>query len=221
MTRHLIVGAAALVAAPYLLLQVRRPTRYVGRFFAWAMNRSHSALTDWGLGHVAIEPGIRALDVGCGGGRTVGKLATRASAGFVAGIDFAPGSVAVARATNRRAIEAGRVRIEQASVSTLPFPDATFDLVTAVETHYYWPNPPADLREVLRVLKPGGTALVVAEAYRRGATGALEERAMQLLGASLMTAEGHRTWFEAAGFRDVQVDENGRGWICVRGTRPA
>ena len=41
-----------------------------------------------------------------------------------------------------------------------------FDLVTAVETHFFWPDLPNDVREVLRVLKPGGTFLLIAEVYR-------------------------------------------------------
>ena len=40
------------------------------------------------------------------------------------------------------------------------------DVVTAVKTHYYWPDLHADLREILRVLKPGGALVVIAEAYR-------------------------------------------------------
>src|SRR5262249_11829798 len=45
-------------------------------------------------------------------------------------------------------------------------PDATIGIVTAVETHSYWPNPVGDLREILRALKPGGRLVLVAEAYR-------------------------------------------------------
>jgi len=46
-------------------------------------------------------------------------------------------------------------------VSQLPFPDDKFDLVTAVETHYYWPDLVADLQEIRRVLKPGGEIVLV------------------------------------------------------------
>jgi len=41
-----------------------------------------------------------------------------------------------------------------------------FDIVTAVETHYYWPNLATNVKEILRVLKPGGTFALIAEAYR-------------------------------------------------------
>ena len=59
-------------------------------------------------------------------------------------------------------ISSSRVRIQHASVAALPFPDRSFDVVTVVETHYYWPDLPASLREILRVLEPGGTFALIA-----------------------------------------------------------
>src|SRR5207302_8308907 len=148
-----------------LARQVRKPTWWFGRAVAWIMNKSHAGLTAWGLSHVTVEKRSKALDVGCGGGATIQRLAAMASEGTVSGIDYGSGSVATARATNAELIKAGRVDIQQGSVSQLPYPDHTFDLVTAVETHYYWPDLVADTREVLRVLKPGGTFVIIAEAY--------------------------------------------------------
>src|SRR5262249_1164596 len=153
----------------YLFKQVRRPDPFAGRLFLWMMNRSHSHLTDWGLKHVRIEGQFAILDVGCGGGRTIQKLAALAHDGTVDGVDYASCSVAASSAKNAELIRAGRVQIQQASVSRLPFPENKFDLVTAVETQYYWPDLTNDMREILRVLKPGGTLLILAEVYRKGA----------------------------------------------------
>ena len=222
MIRQLVTAGAALVAAPFVLGQVRKPTRWLGRLFLWSMNASHSALTDWGLGHVQIEPDSAILDVGCGGGRTIEKMAARASRGRVAGVDYSAESVAASRAQNRSAVEAGRVEIHQASVAQLPFPDGSFDLVTAVETHYYWPDLPANTREILRVLKPGGTLALIAEAYRGGPNDLGHRVVMAPLRAKLLSVEQHRELLAAAGFTNVQVDEErGHGWLCVTGTKPA
>jgi ubiquinone/menaquinone biosynthesis C-methylase UbiE len=219
--RQLILPLVALIAVPYVLNQVRRPTKWVGRVFLWSMNRSHSGVTDWGLTHAPIAPEFSILDVGCGGGRTIQKLAVAATAGRVAGVDYSVGSVNAARALNAASIRAGRVEIVQASVSHLPYPDTSFDLVTAVETHYYWPDLPGDLQEVLRVVKPGGTAVVIAEAYRGSGHDRAQRPVMKLLGATLMSGDEHREWFASAGFADVQLfEERSRGWMCVTGRKP-
>jgi len=135
-----------------LMEQARKPTGWLGRLFLRDFNRHHSKLTDWGLKHVPIEQGDTILDVGCGGGLTVHKLATIATNGKVYGVDFSEESVAYSQRTNQHWIEMGRVEIRQASVSQLPFPDTMFNLVTAVETTIFWPDLVTDMREVLRVL---------------------------------------------------------------------
>ncbi len=222
MTIRRIIGLiVGVIAVAYMIRQVRKPTRWVGRLFLWGMNRSHSSLTDWGLEHVRVEPSQTILDVGCGGGRTVQKMAAIATSGIVHGVDYSVGSVAASRALNAKGIDAGRVEIRLASVSQLPFPDRTFDLVTAAETHYYWPDLPRDAREILRVMKPGGTLIVIAESYKGSRSDALQGMAMRALGAAHMSLDEHRDWLAAAGFADVQVyEERNRGWMCVVGKRP-
>jgi ubiquinone/menaquinone biosynthesis C-methylase UbiE len=184
-TMKLLIDLGLLfVVLPYVVHQVRKPTRWVGRLFAWLMNVSHSGLTDWGLEHIVVEKDSIVLDVGCGGGRTIEKLAVLAPEGMIYGADYAKGSVAASRGKNSRLIEAGRVEIKQASVSDLPFPNDKFDLVTAVETQHYWPHLVRDMQEILRVLAPGGTLLVIAESYKNGKNEALQWPVMKLLKSS-------------------------------------
>jgi len=83
-----------------------------------------------------------------GGGRTVSKLAAIATQGKVYAVDYSDESVAATKRTNVRWMDLGRVEIRRGSVSQLPFPDGMFDLVTAVETHFWRPNLPGDMREV-------------------------------------------------------------------------
>jgi SAM-dependent methyltransferase len=207
--------------AVYLVNQVRKPTKWVGRLFLWMMNMSHSGVTDWGLKHVAIEEDFMILDVGCGGGRTIEKLAALAAQGTVYGVDYAAGSVAASSAKNAQLVQAGRVQITRASVSRLPFAAEKFDLVTAVETQYYWPDLVNDMREVLRVLKPGGTLVVIAESYRKGANDWLHGPAMKLVRSANLSVAEQRELFAAAGFDDIQIsEERAKGWICGVGKKP-
>lgn len=212
--------AAAFTA--FLVSQVRKPSRVFGRFMASTMNASHSTMTDWGLQHVRIEKQFTILDVGCGGGRTIRKHATAASEGMVYGVDYAAGSVAASRAENRDAIEKGRVQVERASVSHLPFSDEKFDLVSAVETIYYWPDPVEDLQEILRVLKPGGRVIVICETYIGGRWSSFKGPAMKLLRAKNFSMDEYKQLLVSAGYIEVQVlVEPSRGWICAVGKRPS
>jgi SAM-dependent methyltransferase len=220
------VGAVAGAAVGGLLMirasaQCRKPTDRGGRAVLARMNVSHAAVTQWGLSHVEVGQDFTILDVGCGGGRTIDRLASMATRGKVFGVDYSGESVAAARETNARWIAEGRVDIQEASVSSLPFPDAEFDLITAVETHYYWPDLPRDVLEVMRVLRPGGRFVIIAETYRGRRNDWLYRPMMTLvLRASYLTPEQHRKLLVEAGFIDVQVfEEKAQGWICAVGTR--
>ena len=106
-------------------------------------------------------------------------------------------------------------------MSRLPFPDNKFDLVTAVETQYYWPNLVTDMQEVLRVLKPGGALIVIAESYKKGSYDKLQQPMIKLLKYARLSVGEHRELFSTAGYKDVQIfEERTKGWICGIGTKP-
>jgi ubiquinone/menaquinone biosynthesis C-methylase UbiE len=187
------------------------------------MNASHSKLTDWGLTHISVQPNHTILDAGCGGGRTISKLAALATQGKVFGIDYSADSVAFSQKLNASSIAAGRVDIRQASVSQLPFSDNTFDLVTAVETHFWWPDLPRDIREVFRVLKPGCQFAIIAEVYKGASAAAsrLVEKFAPQTGIAMLTPDEHRDLLAAAGFTDIQIDAKPeKGWICAVSKKP-
>jgi SAM-dependent methyltransferase len=202
--------------------QCQKPEGPLGKLVLWSMNKRHSPVTDWGLSQFDVGHSGVILDVGCGGGRTIAKLTAKAADGKVYGVDYSRDAVAWASRFNRDAIAAGRVSIEQASVSRLPFADGTFDLVTAVETHFWWPDLPNDVREVARVVKPGGRLVIIAEFYVGPRFEKHVERLKRFTTMALLTADDHRRLFDGAGFTDVRIIENVRkGWICGIGTKPA
>jgi ubiquinone/menaquinone biosynthesis C-methylase UbiE len=202
--------------------QCKKPTGFFGRFTLWRMNKSHSKLTDWGLAHTTVELGFTALDVGCGGGRTINKLAAIAAQGKVHGIDYSEESVAASRRYNAQAIRFGRVAIYLADVGKLPFQDNTFDLVTGVETHFWWSDIAAGLREIRRVLKPGGALILIAEVYKDADTtmSRLCEKYAPITGMKMLSIDEHRDLRAAVGFADVRIDVlAAKGWITVQGRK--
>ncbi len=202
--------------------QCRKPSARAGEVVLQRMNVSHAGVTAWGLSHVQVSDGATILDVGCGGGQTIATLASLAGHGKVYGVDYSDQSVASSRALNAQRVAAGQVDIRPGTVSELPFAEDSFDLVTAVETHYYWPDLPRDVREVKRVLRPGGTFLIVAETYKGRKNDWIYHPVMRVIfRAAYLTPAQHRELLQNAGFTDVQefVDAE-HGWVCVRGRKP-
>ena len=105
-------------------------------------------------------------------------------------------------------------------MSNLPFAENTFDLVTAVETQYFWPDLLNDMKEVRRVLKLGGKLVVIAEAYKGGGKSRAHDAVLGLIGGGCLSVAEHRDLFAKSDYVDIQVsEERKRGWICVMGTK--
>ena len=151
--------------------QFSRPSSLMGRILLRSMNIGHGRLHQWGLKAAGIQLTDRVLDVGCGGGKAISRILeeTRRE---VAGVDHSPEAVKTARSVNRAAISSGRLRIVESSVENLPFRDGFFDVVTAFETTYFWPELQAALTEIHRVLNRGGRLVIANEFADRASAGA-------------------------------------------------
>ena len=126
------------------------------------MNVSHEPLRSFGLPLIPWREGMRILDVGCGGGATIAEMLKLSEGSIIDGIDYSEVSVEQSRVLNKEYIGT-RCSISQADVTELPFEDNTFDLVTAVETVYFWPEIEKAFAEIRRVLKPGGMFVILNE----------------------------------------------------------
>ena len=142
--------------------QCARPEGILGRVMLSFMNYTHAPLTKWGLKLVNVQDGWTILDVGCGGGFTIRRLLKQSKDAKVYGIDISEESVAKAQKVNANVLDK-QVFITQGSAANLPYEDGKFDLVTAVETVYFWPNLPDCLVEVHRVLRQGGKFAILVE----------------------------------------------------------
>lgn len=193
----------------------RRPSGLPGRLLGYLMNRGHREAHVWGIDHLSIEPGAIVLDVGCGGGAVVWFLAIKVADGKVYGIDHAEEMVALSKRVNRQFVKAGRVEIDHGSVSRLPYPNDMFDAVTAFETIEFWPHLNEDLQEVRRVLKPGGTLLIV----NRHTPPGVENKYAEFL--RFHSPDAYRDPLGDAGYVEVSIDDHSRaGWIAVDAKKP-
>jgi ubiquinone/menaquinone biosynthesis C-methylase UbiE len=206
-----------------IFLQAKKPTGIVGSLLARIMNFGHNKLTDWGLNFLNIKNDNIIMDIGCGGGRTVSKLAKIAFKGKVYGIDYSDESVRISSIVNHHLINQGIVNIQKSSVSSIPFSDNHFDIITAIETYFLWPELDNDLKEVLRVLKPQGKLLVVSEVYKSDKSTTWTEainKARDVISMNIHTKEEFTQLFIRAGYINVEVHDNPeKGWICGIGTK--
>lgn len=146
--------------------QCQKPIGELGRTVATEMNIHHEELWRWGLSFVDIKDKVNILDIGCGGGKAINIMSSLSKAQKIIGIDYSEDMVQFANDFNRDLVNQGLVEITHGDVSSLPFLSDTFDLITAFETYYFWPSLIENLKEVRRVLKPGGTFLLVNETYK-------------------------------------------------------
>ncbi|MCD8077276.1 MAG: class I SAM-dependent methyltransferase [Lachnospiraceae bacterium] len=198
----------------------RKPQGDAGTEMLRRMNESHWEVTGWALSLWQFAVADRVQDIGCGGGATLCRMAEQVPDGHLTGVDYSPVSVALSRETNAEAIAAGRMEIREASVENLPFEDGSFDKIITVESFYFWPDPQENLREVRRVLAPGGRFFLVADIYQNGALSPATEEMAAEYQLFNPTKEEFRQLFERAGFSETVVHtKEGTSWICVEGRR--
>ncbi len=192
--------------------QYRCPTGPDGRLVAARMNRHHETLTLWGLTKITIGSEFMILDVGCGGGITVNRLAQLAPKGKVFGLDYSPDMVEFSKRINKEMIAQNRVEIVEATVEKTSFKNDFFDLVTAFETYYFWPDLPLALKEIKRTLKPNGKLLLVNE-LKYGAT---PEKVIAATHVKLFPLEEIKNLVQSVGFTDVQLfTEANSDWNAI------
>lgn len=139
--------------------QSRRPSGWLGEIVARVMALETEPANRIAVQELAVQPGESVLEVGCGHGRTLARLA-RGPCPFLAGIDPSDVMVRLARRRLRRSIGAGRADVSLASSAKIPHAGGRFDAVLAVHVVYFWTDPLADLREIRRVLRSGGRILL-------------------------------------------------------------
>ena len=123
------------------------------------MNENHREISEFAFDHVNVGVNDKILDIGCGGGANIEKF-LKLTNGNVDGLDYSEVSVSESAKRNREAIDEGRCKIIQADVSAMPLEDESYDLASAFETVYFWPDIAETFKEVYRIVRPNGQFLI-------------------------------------------------------------
>ena len=191
-----------------------RPAGADGKKMILRMNESHRPLREWAFSMMEWKPIMRILDVGCGGGATIKDMLALTRAGIVDGVDYSADCVETARFVNLDEI-GRRCTIKQGDVARLPFTNEQYDLVTAVETLYFWPDPNAGLKEIHRVLKKGGMIAILLETGDPDGMD-WEEVNFEM---TVYRPDEIREMLTECGFTDILADTKDNGYLLVRGRK--
>jgi MPBQ/MSBQ methyltransferase len=147
---------------------------------------------------------LETLDAGAGTGFTTEGIVELVDPARVTMLDQSPHQLA--RAERRPALSGVRRLLGDAEA--LPFPDDSFDRYVSAGSIEYWPDPQRGIAEAYRVLREGGVGVVMGPVQPAGRV----VRALADLWMLFPSVSDYRTWFERAGFTDVQVVEVAPDW---------
>lgn len=139
-----------------LMRMFGRPRGFLARLGGPIMARTNRTAAAWVIGLLEIQPHDSAVEIGFGPGVAIQLLAEMAGRGIVAGVDSSREMVEQAIARNRQGIQRERIDLRHGSAESLPFDSDRFDKALAINSLQVWHDPLAGLREIRRVLKPGG-----------------------------------------------------------------
>lgn len=123
------------------------------------MNENHRPISEFAFKCINVENDDKILDIGCGGGVNIEKF-LKLTREHVDGLDYSEVSVAESIKRNSKACENGQCNIIQADVSNMPLENESYDLVSAFETIYFWPDIQETFKEVFRIIKPNGRFMI-------------------------------------------------------------
>ena len=190
----------------------------MGRFVlprVW--NRRNAALNDLTFDELHLRPRDRVLEVGCGGGYLLGRIAGAVTDGFVAGIDASPQIVGFCERRFRSLVKRGCLEVRCASAEDIPYPSGSFTKACTVNTLFYFSDASRAMRELWRVLQEGGQAAICFTERQF-----LEGRSFAAQGLNLYEADEVRGMMVSAGFRDIRLSRGSDRWrefVCLVGTK--
>ncbi len=200
--------------------QYSNPSGDAGRDVLRAMNEHHVPLWEFCLSHMPKGMDGSVLDIGCGGGGFLGMMHRRYPYAMFFGTDISRESLGATAENNRDMMDEAALELHEASVEDMPFVDGAFDLVTAMETYFFWPDLRRGMEEVSRVTSAGGV-LVIGSEMRVDPSDddTYRDAALRDYGAKLVSDDEMVGIMDSCGFdvRVFTVPEN--RWVVFVGSK--
>ena len=141
-------------------IQFSNPEGEDGRRTMEHMNEHHAPLWDFCLSNMPKAMDGSILDIGCGGGGFLKRMSERYPFAMFYGVDISEDAIAMTSEVCSGLMAQGALDLAHGSVEDLPYGDSSFDMVTAIETYFFWPDLRQGISEAVRVLSPGGILVI-------------------------------------------------------------
>lgn len=184
----------------FVTKQFGNPSGLLGKFIGNRMARGNVHDAQWTVSLLDIQPHHRILEIGFGPGVSTQIAGEKASKGFVAGIDHSKTMVQTASKRNTDAIRSGLMELNQGEVASLPYPDESFDIAFSLHSIYFWQDPVDCLKELRRVLKPGGLLAITIQPKDKWEPNVDTSIMTLYFGKDIVSI------FSDAGFRNIRVE---------------
>ena len=198
----------------FLRAQFGQPTGLLGDVVGRIMARTPSNLRriEWTISQLDVKPTDRLLEIGMGPGVAVELVSALASQGSVVGVDHSEVMVRQASKRNARAVREGRVQLRLGSASRLPRFSEPFDKIFSINSIHFWSEPVDCLKELRKLLKPGGLIAVTLQPRSRRATDTTAEECGRDVVMNLERAGFSQVSLEMRSMKPVAV-------ACARGIK--
>ncbi len=193
--------------------QFGKPTGLFGRILAKGMAWGHKDFYKNAAKVLNLKHDDKCLEIGFGSGLFIKKYASHVAR--IAGLDYSEDMVSLASSINKDLIKSGKAEFRQGNVSSLPWENDEFSVVVGIETFFFWAEPVASLKEIYRVLAPGGR-LVIEMAYNRD-DGLDHARHIKKMNLNLYSADEMAKMFKESGFSDIVITYYRGFWVPFKG----
>jgi ubiquinone/menaquinone biosynthesis C-methylase UbiE len=162
---------------------------------------------------LSLTPDDTYLEIGFGSGLFIKKYASHVRK--ITGLDYSADMVKLASNINQKLVKSGKAEFAQGDASTLPWNEGEFSAVAGIETFYFWPKPQSSIKEVFRVLVPGGR-LVLEMAYNKD-DGRDHAKQIEKHNLKLYSGEEVRALLKEAGFSEISIVYYKCLWVPFKG----